>query len=209
MTGRGPVLQEGQPVHVQWGHLLLKGHVQSVGSEHVTLAFQVPFEDPGVLVTTWPSGQTTVIESSWFHARQRLEIRLPAPEGLQDSWRPGTAPLPSGDKRGTVRLDLQLPVVLRLDRAVARGHTLNMSGGGMLVHSPVALPVGKDLKVSLQLRDGSLEELVRVLRKVGHQTFALRFLGEPASGTRRMRRIMAHMRPSTPGTRHSWNLKRP
>ncbi|MEB3238221.1 MAG: PilZ domain-containing protein [Candidatus Sericytochromatia bacterium] len=209
MTPDGVPLEAGQPVHVQWGPLLLKGQVRSVMAGQVTLALPVPVEMPDHVVITWPNGQTGIVEVPLIHARQRLEIRTALPEFGLGKARPGTAPLASRDQRGALRLDAMVPAILRLERAVARGHTLNVSSGGMLLHSPVSLPVGKDVSVTLELRDGALEERIRVLRKVGHQTFAVRFLAEPSSGPGRMRRIMSHMRPPKHGSRQSWNLRRP
>ena len=101
------------------------------------------------------------------------------------------------------------PLPSTLGSRDVHGQTLNISGSGMLVHAITPLPVGKDVPVRLLLAQGSLEETVRVLRKVGHQTYAVRFLGDPSSGPGRMRRIMAHMRPSSVSSRKSWNLRRP
>ncbi|MEB3205147.1 MAG: PilZ domain-containing protein [Candidatus Sericytochromatia bacterium] len=209
MTEAGARLEAGQPVHVQWGPLLLKGQVRAILGNQVTLALPVPVDMPDVLVITWPDGQTGIVEAPLVLARQRLEVRIPLPDiGLADRL-PGPAPEATREQRGALRLDAMVPAILRLDRGVARGHTLNVSSGGMLVHSPIALPVGKDVTVNLELRDGALEERIRILRKVGHQTFAVRFLGEPSSGPGRMRRIMNHMRPQKHGSRQSWNLRRP
>lgn len=64
------------------------------------------------------------------------------------------APKSDVQRRRHVRVDAQLPVIMRIqqvDARLVRSHTLNVSGGGLEVADTIGLPVGAMVKIELRL----------------------------------------------------------
>ena len=78
-------------------------------------------------------------------------------------------------RRGHVRVDMELPVLLRFtrpDASLVKTQTVNVSGGGMEIVDKVGLPIGALVKIELRLPGESLPVPVtgRIVRRARANT---------------------------------------
>ena len=74
-------------------------------------------------------------------------------------------------RRAWARVDAVVPVNLRCQDpqdGLAATVTLNVSGGGALIHDPIGLPLGTEVRIELELGGSPITATGHVVREAGH-----------------------------------------
>lgn len=201
----------GQEVTLRLDDRVLKGRISDVTLTSAQFTFPVQYTLPSRGTVIWPDGLVSPLELAVIGSHSYLNLRVPLPTRKLTKKFPGDSE--SADHRRTVRIDVSLPVRIADftgTRRLMDGKTLNMSSGGALVLTDATIIVGRDYTIKLELGDESMAVKARVVRRVGHNTYAFRFLTDADTGHNLMRKLFARMRGNEPrGTRKmSWNFRK-
>ncbi len=202
----------GQEVTLRLDDRVLKGRITELTLTSAQLTFPVPYtlQSKGTLI--WPDGLVSPMELGGSTTSQAfVNLRIPLPSKRLTKKFAGESE--SADHRRTVRIDVSLPVRIADftgTRRLMDGKTLNMSSGGALIVCEAALIVGRDYTLKLDLAQDTMAVKGRVMRRVGHNTYAVRFIADADTGHILMRKLFARMRTQEPrGTRKlSWNFRK-
>lgn len=202
----------GQDVTIQLGASMYWGRITALSANSAEVTFPVKLdlgESDGVL--TWPDGlgQDVALADLAHHTNLVVRIPLdqiprPQPEALPTPTvlPPAGVVLPQiqAEMRRSVRVPLELDVRLTDPTSMiqATGRTFDLSGGGAKISSTSILMVGREYLLELPLEDPPLEVRARVLRRLGHQVYALKFLSGRETGNQIMRALFARIRGDQP-----------
>lgn len=170
------------------------------------LSFKVPYDVPSSGFVTWPDGQSWPVDLGQHQPHPQLTLRLPLPPATRQEARSASEGTKSEHRR-TVRIDVSLPVQVHdLDatRKLVLGHTLNLSSGGAQVTSDTPLIVGRDYFLTMTLAEETEHVKARVVRRVGHNTYAMRFLVDAETGHRLMRNLFTQLRAARGPSKRSF-----
>ncbi|MBM3266176.1 MAG: PilZ domain-containing protein [Candidatus Sericytochromatia bacterium] len=206
----------GQEVTLRLGDRVLKGKITDMTVSSAVMSFPVPFELPPSGMVVWPDGMVARADMSQASPSTNVMIKLPFPTRSEGARLP--APLPAAenkatDHRRTVRIDVSLPLTVADftgTRRLMDARTLNMSSGGALVLCESNLIVGRDYTLKLELLAELIALKARVVRRLGRNTYAFRFLADSDTGHGLMRKVFMLLRgsESSSGKRPSWNFRR-
>lgn len=201
----------GQEVTLRLEDRVLKGRISDVTLTSAQFTFPVQYTLPSRGTLIWPDGLVSPLELGTVSQHAYLNMRLPLPTRRITKKFPGETE--SADHRRTVRIDASVPVRIADftgTRRLMDGKTLNLSSGGALILCDATLIVGRDYTLKLEMADESMAMKGRVVRRVGHNTYAFRFLMDADTGHALMRKLFARMRVNEPrGTRKmSWNFRK-
>ncbi len=177
------------------------------------MAFPVPYELPSGGTIIWPDGMVAPADLSQASVQAQLNLKLPFPTREAPA---RAAPPPiskASDSRRTVRIDVSLPVTIADfagTRRLMDARTLNMSSGGTLILCEANLIVGRDYTLKLELLAEPVVVKARVIRRIGRNAYAFRFLADSDAGHGLMRKVFMMLRgPDAPSAkRPSWNFKK-
>ncbi len=205
----------GQDVTIQLGSSMYWGRITALSANSAEVTFPVNL-DLSTLegVLTWPDGLGQDVALGAIHHHTNLVMRIPldmipkrAPEApaAPAMLPPEGVVLPQiqAEMRRSVRVPLELDVTLTDPTSMIQssGRTFDLSGGGTKVSSQSILVVGQEYVIGLPLEDPPIEVRARVLRRLGHQIYALKFLTDRETGHRIMRALFARIRSNTPASR--------
>jgi CheY-like chemotaxis protein len=96
------------------------------------------------------------------------------------------------ERRRFTRVPLQRPVMLHANDKQLEGTTVDISFDGLLVQSYLVCPAGTQVKLSLDLQNGStpLQLEARILRTVGADRLAIQFKSTDASDRNRLQEFL-------------------
>lgn len=201
----------GQEVTLRLENSVLKGRISDITLTSAQLTFPVQYALPPKGTLIWPDGLVVPIETGNAAPHAHLTLRLPLPTRRTTKRFPGETE--SADHRRTVRIDVPVQTLIADftgTRRLMTGRTLNLSSGGALVLCEATLMVGRDYTLKLDLADEQMAFKARVVRRVGHNTYAFRFLTDSDTGHVLMRKVFMMLRAAHPGggRRSSWNFRK-
>lgn len=205
----------GQDVTIQLGSSMYWGRITALSANSAEVTFPVNLElgdSDGVL--TWPDGRGQDVALADLPHHTNLVVRIPLdqiprmqseaspppvfipPEGMEGVVLPSI----QAEMRRSVRVPLELDVTLvdPMTMVTSPGRTFDLSGGGAKVSSASILMVGREYQLDLPLEDPPIAVRARVLRRLGHQIYALKFLSGQETGNRIMRALFARIRGDQP-----------
>lgn len=201
----------GQEVSLRLEDRVLKGRISDVTLTSAQLTFPISYTLPSKGTLIWPDGLVSMLELGSVAQHAQLNLRLPLPSRRITRKFPGESE--SADHRRTVRIDVSIPVRIADftgTRRLMDGKTLNLSSGGALVLCDATLIVGRDYTLKLDMAEDSMALKGRVVRRVGHNTYAFRFLADADTGHALMRKLFARLRVRETGAtrKMSWNFRK-
>ncbi len=205
----------GQDVTIQLGSSMYWGRITALSAQSAEVTFPVQLDlgdSEGVL--TWPDGQGQDVSLANLSYRTHLVVRIPLaqlPQRQAEEPAPPVVLPPEGvvlpqiqaEMRRSVRVPLELDVTLTDPASMLQssGRTFDLSGGGAKLSSQSILIVGHEYVVGLPLEDPPIEVRARVLRRLGHQIYALKFLSGRETGHQIMRALFSRIRGDQPQPR--------
>lgn len=192
-----------------WGRIT----ALSTNSAEVTFPVQLDLgASEGVM--TWPNGLGHDVSLQDLPHHTNLVVRVPLsmiPQPKPEEPPPPAMIPPQGvvmpqiqaEMRRSVRVPVELDVTLTDPASMAQfpGRTFDLSGGGAKVSTPSILMVGREYLVTLPLEEPPIEVRARVLRRLGHQIYALKFLSGRDVGHRIMRALFSRIRGDQPAAK--------
>lgn len=192
-----------------WGRIT----ALSANSAEITFPVQLDLgESDGVL--TWPDGLGQDVSLGELAHHTNLVVRIPLsmiPRPQPEAPAPAAVIPPKGivlpqiqaEMRRSVRVPLELDVAITDPASMIQvpGRTFDLSGGGAKLSSQSILMVGREYLVALPLEDPPIDVRARVLRRLGHQIYALKFLTDRETGHRIMRALFSRIRGDQPASR--------
>ena len=205
----------GQDVTIQLGSSMYWGRITALSANSAEVTFPVQLdlgESEGVL--TWPDGLGQDVSLANLSYRTHLVVRIPLSQLPQRQAEAPATPVvlpPEGvvlpqiqaEMRRSVRVPLELDVTLTdlASMIQSTGRTFDLSGGGTKLSSQSILVVGHEFVVGLPLEYPPIEVRARVLRRLGHQIYALKFLSGRETGHQIMRALFSRIRGDQPAAR--------
>lgn len=202
----------GQEVTLRLGDRALKGRISDITLTSAQLTFPVTYTLSGNGTLVWPDGFVETLNLDLVAPNAALNLKLPYPERRKT--KRNLNPLESEkDHRRTIRIDCSVAVRVADftgTRRLMDAKTLNVSSGGALIHCEAPLIVGRDYTLKIELPDEAMALKARVVRRLGHNTFAFRFLADAETGHILMRRVFLMLRGNEPAStrRSSWNFRK-
>lgn len=213
----------GQDVTIQLGSSMYWGRITALSAQSAEVTFPVNLDlgdSQGVL--TWPDGlgQDLTLSEVSYHTNLVVRIPLamiprPQPEtpATPEVIPPEGVILPQiqAEMRRSVRVPLELDVTITdvASMVQSSGRTFDLSGGGAKLSSQSILIVGREYLIGLPLDETPLEVRARVLRRLGHQVYALKFLTDRETGHKIMRALFSRIRGDQPASRpRSMNFRK-
>ena len=205
----------GQDVTIQLGSSMYWGRITALSANSAEVTFPVQL-DLGNLegVLTWPDGMGQDVSLAALNHHTNLVVKIPLdliPKRPPETPAPPEVLPPEGvilpqiqaEMRRSVRVPLELDVTLTDPASMLQstGRTFDLSGGGAKLSSQSILMVGQEYLVSLPLEEPPIEIRARVLRRLGHQIYALKFLSGRETGHRIMRALFSRIRSNQPASR--------
>ncbi|MBU6428387.1 MAG: hypothetical protein KGR26_05215 [Cyanobacteria bacterium REEB65] len=205
----------GQEIRLQAAGRPLRGTIRELSLTTALIAFEMPTELPLDGMLEWPDGSRTPVDLADRQAKVELVVRVPIPEYRAPASEPVVAAAAApqqDDPRKALRIDIKVPLRLA-DPAVTgplvSGQSLNLSTGGALILADSPLIVGREYVCQLVLTGETVLVRARPIRRMGHNSYAVRFMAAPEVGHRLMRRVFAMIRTgSTPLKRSSMNFRK-
>jgi len=198
----------GQDVTIQLGSSMYWGRITALSANTAEVTFPVQLDlgkSEGVL--TWPDGLGQDVSLAQLNHHTNLVVRIPLgmiPQRKPDEPAPAAVIPPEGvvlpqiqaEMRRSVRVPIELDVTLTdvASMVQSTGRTFDLSGGGSKLSSQSILIVGREYFVSLPLEETPIEVRARVLRRLGHQIYALKFLTDREVGHQIMRALFSRIR---------------
>lgn len=205
----------GQDVTIQLGSSMYWGRITALSATTAEVTFPVNLDlssTSGVL--TWPDGQSQDVALGSIPHHTNLVMRLPlgmlpkrqaeAPAASQVTPANDVVlPQIQAEMRRSVRVPLELDVTLTDPASMLQfsGRTFDLSGGGTKLSAQTILTVGQEYLIALPLEEPPIELRARVLRRLGHQIYALKFLADRETGHRIMRALFSRIRSNQPASR--------
>jgi hypothetical protein len=213
----------GQDVTIQLGSSMYWGRITALSANSAEVTFPVQLdlgESEGLL--TWPDGLGQEVSLPDLNHHTNLVVRIPLaliPRPKPEEPAPPAVIAPEGvilpqiqaEMRRSVRVPLELDVTLTDPASMIQvtGRTFDLSGGGAKLSSQSILMVGREYLVGLPLEDPPIEVRARVLRRLGHQIYALKFLAGRETGHQIMRALFSRIRGDQPASRpRSMNFRK-
>lgn len=172
------------------------GTIRELTLTTALVALGLPFDLPAEGLLEWPDGAMSEVDLGSAKAELVLRVPVPRPEPPRSDPAPPPPTDDRADLRRALRVDLSVPVRLTegAGDAPVEGKTLNLSSGGALVVTEAPLIVGRDYMCQIELPDDPMLLKAKCLRRMGHNSYALRLLAGPDAGHRLMRRLFAMLR---------------
>jgi len=213
----------GQDVTIQLGASMYWGRITalSANSAEVTFPVQLDLGEPeGVL--TWPDGLGQDVSLADLNHHTNLVVKIPLsaiPRPAPGESAPAAIIPPVGvvlpqiqaEMRRSVRVPLELDVTITDPTSMIQvpGRTFDLSGGGSRLSSQSILMVGREYLIGIPIEDPPVEVRARVLRRLGHQIYALKFLSDRETGHQIMRALFSRIRGDQPAARpRSMNFRK-
>ena len=201
----------GQAVTLRIGARAYRGRVREVTFEHVVLELQVELElkekDAELF---WERDRVIGLELDQVESRSMIEMRIPLDRFAQALGREDHRLLlqPHDFLRAELRRSVRVPAEFAVTLSAADGvrsleaRSHDVSHGGIRLEVPGGLLLGEVWQVKLHLPTEPVLLLARVVRRVGEQVYALRFLGDPANGQRVVRAVFEALRAGRSPSRY-------
>lgn len=207
-NGRTRVLpfEVGQDITFQLGDRQFWGKITQINANfaEITVPVQLDLGESRAQVT-WPTGAAQAVDLSATSHFTHLILRMPLQQipteqaGTPPAMPPAddlVLPQLQAEMRRSIRIPFEADIRLTdpQTKLSFEGKTYDLSGGGAKLSSTQALVIGREYLVSLPLEGFTEPIRAKVLRRLAHQLYAVKFLTEKDTGHRLMRAIFARIR---------------